>query len=95
MAGTPYLAGSNRGIEFGVAGLIRDVPLRPDLALAAATRHPARLLGRPEPVVAAGEPANLIRYRLGHGKDEPRFALVDTCVDGNWAGPDAGTRPPS
>ena len=86
VAGTPYLAGSSLGIEAGIAALIRDVPLAPALALAAATLHPARLLGRPDPVVAAGEPANLVRYRLGDGKDGPGFALLDTCVDGDWTG---------
>jgi len=89
VAGTPYLAGSNRGIEAGISSLIRDVPLAPAAAIAAATRHPARLLGRPEPAVETGQPANLIRYRLRPAEDEPHFVLLDTCVDGEWAGPEA------
>ena len=94
VAGTNYLAGSSRGIEAGVAGLIRDVPLGPALALAAATAHPARLLGRAAPAIAVGEPANLIRYRLGGGGDGPSFELIDTCVDGDWTGPESTILPP-
>ena len=87
VAGTPYLAGANRGIDAGINSLIRDVPLTPAAAIAAATRHPARLLGRPDPTIEAGQPANLIRYRLG-----PDFELIDTCVDGRWFGPEAAER---
>ena len=89
VAGTPYLAGSSRGIEAGVDALIRFVPLDPRLAIEAATRNPARLLGLREPAVVAGEAANLIRYRLGDGgKNEANFVLVDTWVDGERAGPE-------
>ena len=84
VAGTPYLAGSNRGIEVGVDHLIRVAGLTPARALAAATRHPARLLGRPEPAIEPEQPANLIRFRLRAGENEPNFELRATCVDGEW-----------
>ena len=84
VAGTPYLAGSNQGIEVGVNTLMRDADLSLPDALATATTHPARLLGRPEPTLAPGQPANLIRFRhRGDGADA-RFELLDTCVDGEW-----------
>jgi N-acetylglucosamine-6-phosphate deacetylase len=84
VAGTPYLAGSNQGIDVGVDHLIRLAGLSPAQALDAATRHPARLLGRTEPALSPGQPANLIRFRLRPGKNEPNFELRATCVDGEW-----------
>ena len=93
VAGTPYLAGSNRGIEVGVDHLIRVAGLAPARALDAATRHPARLFGRPEPAIEPGHPANLIRFRLRRGKNEPNFELKATCVDGEWVEPEASRNP--
>ena len=87
VAGTPYLAGSNQGIEVGVNPLIRDAGLTLAQAIDAATRHPARLLHRPEPTLEPGQPANLVRFRLRPGKNEPNFVLRATCVDGEWVGP--------
>lgn len=83
VAGTPYLAGANRGIAVGIDHLIRAAGLATAAALAAATTNPARLLGRPPPTIGRGEPANLIRYRLAAG-GSPAFELVETCVDGTW-----------
>ncbi|WP_435011109.1 N-acetylglucosamine-6-phosphate deacetylase [Tundrisphaera lichenicola] len=88
VAGTPYLAGSNRGIDVGVNVLMRDVGLSLKQAIDAATRHPARLLGRPEPRIEAGQPANLIRFGVCSGEDDPGFELRATCVDGAWSGPE-------
>lgn len=85
VAGTPYLAGANRGIEAGVNALIRDAGLSPLQAIRAATANPARLLGRPEPAIKPGRPANLIRYRMDGGLTGPEFALIETCVDGEWS----------
>lgn len=93
VAGTPYLAGSNQGIETGVANLIRQGGLSLAEALDAATENPARLLGRPIPSIEPGQPADLIRFRAGDGKSEPNFRLVSTCVDGRWADPDVADRP--
>jgi N-acetylglucosamine-6-phosphate deacetylase len=84
VAGTPYLAGANRGIEVGVDHLIRFAGLTPTQAIGAATCQPARLLGRPNPVLEAGQAANLVRFRLRSGEDGPRFLLQATCVDGLW-----------
>jgi N-acetylglucosamine-6-phosphate deacetylase len=82
VAGTPYLAGSNQGIEVGVDHLIRVAGLTLEEAIATATRHPAKLLGQPAPAIEAGHPANLIRFRL---EDQgTRFVLESTCVDGEW-----------
>jgi N-acetylglucosamine-6-phosphate deacetylase len=83
VAGTPYLAGANRGIEVGVDHLIRLAGLPPARAIDAASRHPARLLGLPEPAIEPGQPANLIRFRLTSGEGT-RFDLQETCVDGRW-----------
>ena len=47
VAGTPYLAGSNQGIEVGINALIRDAGLTLAQAIVTATTHPARLLHRP------------------------------------------------
>ncbi len=75
VAGTPYLAGSNQGLETGVRNL--QFATGWDLAdvLATATTNPARLLGRPAPRLEPGEPANFVLYR------QP-FTLASTCVDG-------------
>ena len=89
VAGTPYLAGSNQGIDVGVDHLIRLAGLTPARALDAATRQPARLLRRPEPAIEPGQPANLIRFRLRAGENEPNFRLKSTCVDGRWVEPEA------
>jgi N-acetylglucosamine-6-phosphate deacetylase len=85
VAGTPYLAGSNQGIEVGIDHLMRFAGLSLEQAIATATTHPARLLGRPEPKLEAGEPANLIRFGLESGS---RFVLREICVDGGWVRPE-------
>ncbi|QDV32422.1 N-acetylglucosamine-6-phosphate deacetylase [Tautonia plasticadhaerens] len=79
VAGTPYLAGANRALTEGVDRLIRAVGLPPAEAIACASIHPARLLGKPGPTIAPGRPADLIRFRLGAGG---RFELVETLVFG-------------
>ena len=65
--------------------MIRFAGLTLEQAIATATARPARLLGRPEPKLEAGEPANLVRFGLEAGH---RFVLRETCVDGNWVGPE-------
>ena len=54
VAGTPYLAGSNQGLEVGLNNLLRATGLSLADALATVTTNPARLLGRPEPALEAG-----------------------------------------
>ncbi|WP_406699792.1 amidohydrolase family protein [Singulisphaera sp. Ch08] len=84
VAGTPYLAGSNQGIEVGVNQLLEVAGLTLAEAIATATTQPARLLRRPLPTLTAGQPANLIVF--GHDAHEPKsaFKLLQTCVDGRW-----------
>jgi N-acetylglucosamine-6-phosphate deacetylase len=81
VAGTPYLAGSNQGLEVGVRNLLFATDWTFERAIASVTTNPARLLGRPLPRLAAGEPADLVIYR----RPEPRhFALRRVCIDGRW-----------
>ena len=88
VAGTPYLAGSNQGLEVGLNVYMEATGLTVAEALATVTSHPARLLGRPEPTLDAGQPANLVRFRLHTSPDRPgrppRFELRATCVQGSW-----------
>ena len=82
VAGTPYLAGSNQGLDVGLNQLLDATDLPLAQAIATVTRNPARLLGRPEPPRArpARQPDRLPpppRARRG-------FKLRRTCVDGRW-----------
>jgi N-acetylglucosamine-6-phosphate deacetylase len=86
VAGTPYLAGSNQGLEVGVRNLLRETGWDLEDVLATASTNPARLLGRSEPRLEAGEAANLIVFR----RDRSRFSLRRVCVDGVWTEPSAG-----
>src|SRR5262249_9156981 len=63
VAGTPYLAGSNQGLETGVRNLLSATGWALPEVLATVTSNPARLLDRPEPRLAADEPANLIIFQ--------------------------------
>ena len=79
VAGTPYLAGSNADLPTAINEVLAAEPgLAPAQVLAMVTRNPARLLDRDEPRLAAGRPANYIRFRL----EEGRFELISTFVDG-------------
>ena len=89
VAGTPYLAGANRPLTAGVDRLIAAAGLSPAEAIGCASTQPARLLGRSEPRIAPGEPADLIRFRLAGG----RFALVETFVLGRPTAPDPASKP--
>jgi N-acetylglucosamine-6-phosphate deacetylase len=79
VAGTPYLAGSNQGLEVGVRNLwlATDWGL-PDV-IATATTNPAGLLGH-SLRLDAGYAANLIVFH----RDQGSFALRRVCVDGEW-----------
>ena len=83
VAGTPYLAGSNQGLEVGLNHLIRATGLGLAEAMATVTTQPARLLGRSEPSLSAGQPANLNVFRFDPGSPGP-FRLLRTCADGEW-----------
>jgi N-acetylglucosamine-6-phosphate deacetylase len=80
VAGTPYLAGSNQGLEVGVRNLRLATGWKLSDVLTSVTTNPARILSRPEPRLEPGEPANLILFH----PDAYVFALHATCVDGEW-----------
>ncbi len=77
VAGTSYLAGSNRDLPFAINEVLAAEPdLSPADVLTMATRNPARLLDRDEPTIAVGLPADYITFRLEDGV----FELVSTHV---------------
>jgi N-acetylglucosamine-6-phosphate deacetylase len=84
VAGTPYLAGSNQGLEAGLRNLLTIVPCTLWYGLQTVTANPASLLGRPCPDLEPGEPANLVVFRAGGPEG---FVLRRTCVDGTWHEP--------
>ena len=63
VAGTPYLAGSNRGLETGLQNLLTATGWTLEQAIDSVTMTPARLLGRPLPRLAPGEPVDLVIFR--------------------------------
>jgi N-acetylglucosamine-6-phosphate deacetylase len=86
VAGTPYLAGSNQALEVGLNHLVRVTGISLAEAIATVTAHPARLLRRDKPALAAGEPANLVVFRYDDRDQLPNrtIQLMRTCVDGSW-----------
>ena len=81
LAGTPYLAGSTQGLETGLRILDGVEPSFPRPLLDSVTINPARLLNRPEPRIAVGEPADLVLLK----RPAPgRLALEGTYVGGEW-----------
>lgn len=82
VAGTPYLAGSNQPLETGLRNLLKATGWPLCDGLATVTSNPARLLGRPEPRLKPGEPANFVVFRR---PESSGFALRRTCVEGRWA----------
>jgi N-acetylglucosamine-6-phosphate deacetylase len=94
VAGTPYLAGSNRGLEVGLDHLLDAHDFSLPEAIATVTRNPARLLGRPEPTLEPGQPANLICFgRPRRDAYRTGFSLRRTCVDGHWIDAGSADRP--
>ena len=81
VAGTPYLAGSNQGLEVGVQNLQATSTWTLEQVLQCVTATPARLLGKPEPRLTPGEPADLIIFRCPREDD---FVLKRVCVKGHW-----------
>lgn len=80
VAGTPYLAGSNQGLEVGLNRLRDATGLGLAEAMATVTTHPALWLGHPAPVLEPGQAANLVVFR----QSEARIKVSRTCVDGRW-----------
>ena len=63
VAGTPYLAGSNQGLEIGLQNLMAADPWLVAEALSSVTSNPARLLGHAAAKpLEPGEPANLVIF---------------------------------
>ncbi len=81
VAGTPYLAGSNQGLEVGLRNLLLTTDWTCEQVIATVTANPARLLGRPIPCLKVGEPADLVIYRWSKPGN---FAIRRVCVDGRW-----------
>jgi N-acetylglucosamine-6-phosphate deacetylase len=94
VAGSPYLAGSNQGLETGLNVLLGATEFSLAEAVATVTSNPSRLLDRPEPKLAAGQAANLVVFERPRRGARFGFALRRTCVDGRWveAGPAAPPR---
>ncbi len=81
VAGTPYLAGSNHGLEIGVSNLLAATGWGIEQCLSTVTANPARLLGRPAPTLQKGQPGNLVVFR----RPSPGgFALSNVWIDGQW-----------
>jgi N-acetylglucosamine-6-phosphate deacetylase len=83
VAGTPYLAGSNQPLEVGVNNLLAVTGCGLAAALDTVTRNPARLLGRPRPAIAPGEPASLVLFNWSATRRA--LSLCRTLVDGALA----------
>ena len=82
VAGTPYLAGSNLDLWRGVRMAVSVGAMTVEEAIDSVSRHPAQLLGRPRPLIAEGQAADLVIYRLGD--DDEGFDLAASCVGGEW-----------
>jgi N-acetylglucosamine-6-phosphate deacetylase len=95
VAGTPYLAGSNQGLDTGLNHLIHHAGLSLPEAVATVTAHPARFLGRREPNIEPAQPANLVRFRFRGPNALSPIALLSTCVDGRWWNCPAPNSPPA
>ncbi len=81
VTGTPYLAGSNHGLEVGLRHLLQATGWSLDQAIDTVTVNPAHLLSRRSPRLAPGEPANLVLLRQ---TEDVGLQLVDCCIDGCW-----------
>jgi N-acetylglucosamine-6-phosphate deacetylase len=81
VAGTPYLAGSNQGLEVGIRNLMSAMPCSVGMAIQTVTRNPALLLGRHCSELEPGSPASLVLF---HTHEADSFVLKRTCMDGVW-----------
>ena len=79
VAGTPYLAGSNQGLEIGLRNLLDATGWHARRKrIATVTTNPARLLGRPSPRLARRRAGDLVIFRRPRGPDS--FVLERVCV---------------
>ena len=81
VAGTPYLAGSNQGLEVGLQNLLATSGWTLEQAIGTVTATPARLFGKPVPRLAPVEPADLVVFRCPR---DNTFVLKRVCVNGRW-----------
>jgi N-acetylglucosamine-6-phosphate deacetylase len=81
VAGTPYLAGSNQGLEIGLQNLLRATGWSHAQGIAAVTTNPAQLLGRRPPVLGEDERGDLVIFRRPNPE---QFMLRGVCVNGRW-----------
>jgi N-acetylglucosamine-6-phosphate deacetylase len=89
VAGTPYLAGSNHGLETGLANLLRATGWTIEQVLATVTTNPARLLGRPAASLRKAQPGDLIVFR----RPSPgAFALSKVWISGELTTDDGQLR---
>jgi N-acetylglucosamine-6-phosphate deacetylase len=92
VAGTPYLAGSNQGLETGLQNLMQATGWPLEQAIHTVTINPVHVLRRHvtlmTTVLKAGAQANLVLFRRDGASE---FRLIDCCCDGAWSGaaPDA------
>jgi N-acetylglucosamine-6-phosphate deacetylase len=84
VAGTPYLAGSNQGLEVGLNNLHAVTGLPWPAIFATVTRNPAALLGQKTPSTGPGEPCNFVLFRTTGA----RIRLEGTWVDGTYQSAD-------
>jgi N-acetylglucosamine-6-phosphate deacetylase len=87
VTGTPYLAGSTQGLAVALHNLLESSGWTLEEAIATVTTNPARLLDRPVPTLATGQPASFVIFRRPQPMD---FLLKDVCVDGAWSCPRPG-----
>ncbi len=79
VAGTPYMAGSNHGLEIGVRTLLAATGWGLSQCIDTVTTNSAQLLGRRGPSLRAGEPANMVVFR--HSRPD-EFVLANVWIDG-------------
>jgi N-acetylglucosamine-6-phosphate deacetylase len=90
VAGTLYLAGSNRDLPFALGEVRASYPhCLPNELLAMVVEAPTRLLGKPEPQVGLGGPDDYVIFCL----PERSFELVGTFFDGRWVPRGDASRP--
>ncbi len=78
---TPYLAGSNQGLEVGLQNLLAASDCTLEQAISTVTTNPARLLRKTVPRIGAGEPADLVVFRRPGLEG---FVLKKVLIKGQW-----------
>lgn len=84
LAGTAYLAGSSGTLFEAVENLMRELPLRPEVAFEYASKRPAKVLRLAPPELAPGQPSDLLLYRIDVEEPAKIMRLLATCCGGAW-----------